>query len=118
MVGTLARIKEKHVDFVNQRLQLDGEVLVENATTLISGANSLLVMGKIKVANLVGEFKLVADGKEVLNVASNGVHSFLFNTKRRMDFKEVSSLRRYGRRCFKARCLIEGRLIPSLFFRY
>ncbi|MGY3186782.1 tyrosine-type recombinase/integrase [Lysinibacillus sp. TE18511] len=26
-IGTIARMKEKHVDFVNQRLQLDGEVM-------------------------------------------------------------------------------------------
>lgn len=74
---------------VQGKVEGQGEFVVENATTLKSGASGLDVFGTLEVANLVAGFQLVVDGKEVLNVNANGVHPFQFTTKRRMDSEEV-----------------------------
>jgi hypothetical protein len=75
--------------YVQSKLEGNGVFVVENATTLKSGANGLLVKGTLEVTNLVAAFKLIVDGKELLNVNSNGVHPVRFTTQRRMDSEEV-----------------------------
>jgi hypothetical protein len=76
---------------VKSKLEGNGVFVVENATTLKSGANGLLVIGKVEVTNLTaGEtFTITADGKEVVNVNADGLHPFQFTTQRRMDSEEV-----------------------------
>ncbi|OHR72171.1 hypothetical protein HMPREF3291_22490 [Bacillus sp. HMSC76G11] len=75
---------------VQSKLEGQGVFVVENATTLKSGANGLRVNGTVELTNLVADFKLIVDGKEVLNVNANGVHPFQFTTQRRMDSEEVA----------------------------
>ncbi|WP_338779547.1 hypothetical protein [Metabacillus sp. FJAT-52054] len=76
---------------VQSKLEGQGVFVVENATTLKSGAYGLQVNGKIEVANLAegNTFIIRADGEEVLAVNTNDVHSFQFVTQRRMDSEEV-----------------------------
>lgn len=74
---------------VQSKLEGQGEFVVQNTNPLSSGANGLFVKGTLEVANLVADFKLFADGKEVANVNTNGVHAIRFTTKRRMDSEEV-----------------------------
>jgi hypothetical protein len=74
---------------VQSKLEGQGVFVVENATPLNSGANGIQVNGTVELTNLVADFKLTVDGKEILSVNSNGVHPVRFTTQRRMDSEEV-----------------------------
>ncbi|WRP06893.1 hypothetical protein U9J35_01610 [Rossellomorea aquimaris] len=76
---------------VQSKLEGQGVFVLENATTLKSGANGLRVNGTLDVANLTaGEtLTITTDGKEVVNVNADGLHPFQFVTQRRMDSEEV-----------------------------
>ncbi|UTV31698.1 tyrosine-type recombinase/integrase [Bacillus altitudinis] len=48
-IGTIARMKEKHVDFVNQRLQLDGEVMKNHKGLILPIDEQILYLLEILV---------------------------------------------------------------------
>ncbi|PFJ00310.1 hypothetical protein [Priestia megaterium] len=78
---------------VKSKLEGQGEFVVQNTMPVSSGAYGFSVSGTLEVANLIeGEtFKLIANGREVLNVESNGKYRVGFTTSPR-TFSEVVNL--------------------------
>ncbi|MDM5249641.1 site-specific integrase [Lysinibacillus sp. G4S2] len=100
-IGTIARMKEKHVDFVNQRLQLDGEVMKNHKGLILplDEQMSVLLQIMMKQNDLIrDEYKEVNDnlfitikGKPTTNsVTSNSIQKQLRNYTVKYGIKNIN----------------------------
>ncbi|QGG52621.1 tyrosine-type recombinase/integrase [Lysinibacillus pakistanensis] len=100
-IGTIARMKEKHVDFVNQRLQLDGEVMKNHKGLILplDEQMSVLLQIMMKQNDLIrDEYKEVNDnlfitikGKPTTNsITSNSIQKQLRNYTVKYGIKNIN----------------------------
>lgn len=100
-IGTIARMKEKHVDFVNLRLQLDGEVMKNHKGLILplDEQMSVLLQIMLKQNNLIrDEYKEVNDnlfikikGKPTTNsITSNSIQKQLRNYTVKYEIKNIN----------------------------
>lgn len=100
-IGTIARMKEKHVDFVNQRLQLDGEVMKNHKGLILPLDEQMSVLLQIMMKHndlIRDEYKEVNDnlfitikGKPTTNsVTSNSIQKQLRNYTVKYGIKNIN----------------------------